>query len=423
MNKIAVAIAFLFIANGAYAQGRKSLKDIDKELKQTKSTATAMALIESIAETVPQTEEDVAILGRLIDNHPDQGRKALANIKDPRLAKAIMRECDRQILKFKADKDKDWKTLPETQRREKLTALLNTQAMILTLGNLKNKEALPYLKQYIAPEYDGVLSYAASQAIGQVAPDDPAVFKELWEKQGVKSISYNAYGKSVLKEVAQKMQDPNLSEAEKKKIFNKGHIWGLGGRTAEEKALIKDILLNHPSRDLRAEAATAMVHAVINNPEEGDKAFVIQWAKNEKTVAVYDAPAIMDKIWDKRFVPILIEMLNNQADWMPRKAVAELLGRRQIKASLPFLEECIEKDKNGNVRGECQDAYWKIAGKIPSIFHPDDVKEIDERYNNPAYIKLYAKSKKDDPWTQKRLAIQEALKEFKQSHPAQGRSK
>jgi len=75
MNRLIIAFTILLTASSAYAQSRRSLKDIDQELKQTKSTATAMVLIESIAETVPQTDEDVAILGRLMDKYPPRGRR------------------------------------------------------------------------------------------------------------------------------------------------------------------------------------------------------------------------------------------------------------------------------------------------------------------------------------------------------------
>jgi len=423
MNKLIIVFSILLAASSAFAQSPRSLKDIDKELKQTKSTATAMTLIESIAETVPQTDEDVSVLGQLMDKYPTQGQKALSKIKDPQLAQAVMKECDRQVAKFKTDKDKDWKTLPEAQRREKFNALLNTQAMIATLGNLKNKETLPYLKQYITPEYDGVLSYTASQAIGQVAPDDPAVFKELWEKQGIKNISYNAYGKSVLKEVAQKMQDPNIPSGEKHKILWKAKPALLSGRDPEEKRLLKDILRNHPDKEFRYEAAIAMVHAAINNPESEDKKFIMDWVKSENGDAVVWAPSIMDKLWGSEFILPLIDLLRKSAYSTARSGAAEILGRHKIKESLPYLEECIENDKDDSVRGECRDAYWQIAGKIPVIFHPDDVTKFNEQFNDPARIALYAKMKEDNPVAQKRRAIQEALREYKQTRPVQGRNK
>ena len=100
MTKLIIVLSVLLTASSASAQSRRSLKDIDKELKQTKSTATAMALIESIADTPPQTDEEVAILGQLLDKYPSQGQKIFTKIKDPKLTKAVMDECDRQATKL-----------------------------------------------------------------------------------------------------------------------------------------------------------------------------------------------------------------------------------------------------------------------------------------------------------------------------------
>ncbi|OGR45376.1 MAG: hypothetical protein A2X35_03795 [Elusimicrobia bacterium GWA2_61_42] len=413
MNRIIAVFIFMLCAATADAQTRRSFKDIDQDLKQAKSTATAMALINSIGETEPQTDEDIRILGQLMDSYPREGQRALSRAKNPKLANAVMKECDREVAKFKADKDKDWKNLPEAQRQEKFNALLNTQAIMATLGNLKSREALPYLKQYITPEYDGTLSYTASQAIGRIAPDDPAVFKELWDKQGVKSISYSAYGKSVLREVAEKMQDPNVPKEEKNQILAKAKPSLLSGMDPAEKKLIKDILLYHPNRDLKGEVGGAMVHAVINNPEESDKDFVVEWVKKEKSLAVWNAPYVMDRVWDVRFIPILLEMLKNPADWMPKGNVAQLLARRQVKEALPSLAECIEKDKEENVRAECRDSYYKITGKMPVIFHPNDVAYFEKQFKDPYTIDFYSKLKSTDPEKKRQLALKASLEEFK----------
>jgi len=105
----------------------------------------------------------------------------------------------------------------------------------------------------------------------------------------------------------------------------------------------------------------------------------------------------MDKIWDKRFVPVLLDMLENQAEWMPRKNVAEVLGRRNVKESLPYLEVCAEKDRDSSVRGACREAYWKISSKIPSKLHPDDIRNFERTLRNPIVEEYYSKKSPDDP--------------------------
>lgn len=403
------------MAGTVSAQSKRSLKDIDNELKQTKSTATAQALIEQIGETTPQTDEDVTTLGQLMDKYPTQGQKALAGIKNPKLAQAVQTECSKQVDKFKTDKGKDWSKFPQEVRVTKLNAYFASQAMIAKLGDLKNKDSLPFLKQYITSEYDGMLSYEASKAIGQIAPDDPAVFKVLWEKQGVKSISYNAYGKSVLKEVAQKMQDPNVSKAEKDHIRGKANVELLNGSTPEEKQLLKDIVLNHPDRELRLQAGQAMTKALMFHPDSGDVDFVLKWTKNVKDPSTGWVITYMRDHFDARYTPVLLDFLK-EGDASDRSESVSVLEKHQVKEALPYIKDCITKDKDSSVRGNCRATYWKMTGEMSSEFTPEEAKEEEEYLNNPRVIKINAKRNDDDPNKKQYHAQKEALAKYKAAH-------
>lgn len=412
MKKLIFAVIAMLMCGSVHAQTTKTLSELDKAFRQAKSSDTIMALMGDLEQAVPATEADMAILSDFLDKYPESARKAALKIKDPKLTKSVIRECKKKIDKLNLPKEKNWDGLPQEERFRRVNGLMNVYALMAVLGNLKDKEAVPFLKQYITPEYDGMLSYNASQAIGKISPDDPAIFKELWEKPGMKNISYHAYGKSVLREVAEKLQNPNLSKEEKAKILNRGRIWGLGGRTSEEKALIKDILLNHPNQDLRAEVGTAVVHAMMNNPEEGDKDFLIRWARTEKSMAVWDAPYAMDKYWTGEYVPVLLEMLTTSATWMPKKNIAEIFGRRKIKEALPALEECIVGDQEASVRGSCRRSYWEISSKIPSHFHPDDVIELSRYYDSPRIRNILGRLKDSDPDKQYSLELIRSLAEY-----------
>ncbi|PJA16176.1 MAG: hypothetical protein COX65_03055, partial [Elusimicrobia bacterium CG_4_10_14_0_2_um_filter_56_8] len=165
MNKLIIAFTVIFMSTGAYAQKHKSLKEIDKELQQTKSTTTALALIESIGETTPETDEDVAALGQLMDKYPTQGQKALARLKDPKRAKAVMKECDRQAEKLKTARSKGESNLTVKDRQDYLNGYLNSAATIDTLSKLNNKDAIPLLRSYLQDED---LSRFASIALGRL---------------------------------------------------------------------------------------------------------------------------------------------------------------------------------------------------------------------------------------------------------------
>lgn len=412
MNRMIAVCILMLCAAMANAQTRRSLKDIDRELKQTKSTATAIALIESIADTPPQTEEEVAVLGQLMDKYPMQGQKALGKIKDPKLAAAIQTECARQVDKYKADKGKDWSKLPQAERTAKLSAYFASQAMIAKLGSLKNKDSLPFLKQYITPEYDGVLSYEASKAIGQIAPDNPAVFRELWEKQGVKSISYGAYGKSVLKEVAQKLQDPNVPKAEKDHIRGKANVELLNGSTPEEKQLLKDIVLNHPDRELRLQAGQAMTKALMFHPDSGDVDFVLKWTKNVKDPSSGWAITYMRDHFDARYTPVLLEFLKD-GDASDRIESVSVLEKHQVKEALAYIKDCITKDKDSSVRGNCRATYWKMTGEMSFEFTPEEAQQMEKYLNRPQVIKLNSLREDSDPLKKQYLAMKEALAKYK----------
>lgn len=413
MKKLMTAVIAMLMCGSVHAQTSKTLSELDKAFKQAKSSATIMALLGDLEQAVPATEADMAILGDFLDKYPEPARKAALKIKDRKLTRSVIRECRKRIDALNLPKEKNWDGLPQEERFKRVNGLMNVYALMAVLGNLKDKEAVPFLKQYITPEYDGVLSYNASQAIGKISPDDPAIFKELWEKPGMKNISYHAYGKSALREVAEKLQNPNLSKEEKTKILNKGRIWGLGGRTSEEKALIKDILLNHPNKDLRAEAGTAMVHAMMNNPEEGDKDFLIRWARTEKSMAVWDAPYAMDKYWTGEYVPVLLEMLSTPATWMPKKNIAEIVGRRKIKEALPVLEKCIVNDQEASVRGSCRAAYYDIMRRVPPFFHPDDAKAFEEALKEKHTLDFYNRLPDGHPDKRYHLSKIKAFEDYK----------
>jgi len=414
MKKTFIFVSCLLATSGLSAQGKKSLVDIDKGLKQTKSTATAAALIESIANTTPQTEEDVAALGRLMDKYPVQGQKALAKIRDPKLAGAIEKECARNIDKFKADKGKDWSNLPHEERMAKLNAYTASQGMMVMLGRLKNRDSLPFLKKYITPDYDGTLSYTASKAVGAIAPDDPVVFHELWKKD-VKNISYNAYGPSLLKEVAQKLQEKGLSGGEKDRLRGKARVELLNGRTAEEKQLLKDIVLHHPDPELRMQAGLAMTKALMFNPSPGDVEFVLEWTKNVKDPSSGQVMTYMRDHFDSRFTPVVLNYLKDGDDYDRAKAV-ELAGWHKIKEALAYIKECITKDKDAHVRGNCQITYWEMTGEMLAEFNPDDAEDMEKYLNNPQMVIMHEKMDDNDPNKKKYLALKAAFAKYKAAH-------
>lgn len=341
-----------------------------------------MALIASIAETTPQTDEDVSTLGQLMDKHPTQGQKALAGIRDPKLAKAVMKECDRQVAKFRADKDKDWKTLPEAQRWEKYNALLNSHAMIVTLGTLKNKEAIPLLKQYITPEYDGTLSYAASQALGRIG-DESALDEMVRDIGKTKEIDLSAFGDKAFVKIIKELDEPNINGKRKFALINQIK----GSRSPERKKALKELALKHKDEDIRSRSGQALINAMLVNPEDGDSDFLYAWVP--KAINDLDAGWSLtalrihfpdkNRSLEKRFIPVLLDIIKKSQYGSSRSNAAEILGACKIKESVPYLEEAL-MDKDSGTRSSALIALENIIGKgyQPKHIHPDDVNVHEE---------------------------------------------
>lgn len=418
MIKFIIALTVILTASSASAQSKRSLKDIDKELKQTKSTATALALIESIAEAVPQTEEDVAVLGQLMNKYATQVRKALTGIKEPKLAKAIIKECQKQVDGLQLGKGKNWDNLPQDERRKQFERLLNTYAYMAALGDLKNKEAVPFLKQYVTPEYDGALSYSASLALGGIG--DEAALDEMVRDIGkTKEIDLSAFGDKAFVRIIKELDEPGATPKRKFSLIDQIN----GSRNPERKKALKELALKHKDEDVRSRSGQALINSMLLNPEESDSDFLYEWvpkATNDP-YAGWSLTALRihfpdkNKPLEKRFIPVLIEVLNKALYRSERSEAAELLGLCKIKESLPVLEECIVNDNESTVRTNCRYAYWEITGTVLLKFHPADVVRQEEYYKQPHIIEAFAKKLDSNPKDKYSLALKLAFEEYKRN--------
>ena len=413
MNKYVIVFIILLLAARAQARG---IKDISAELKQTKSTATAQALIESIAETTPQTDEDVAALGQLMDKYPTQGQKALAGIKDPKLAKAVMSECDRQATKMKAIRAKGKDTLDTTTRQEYLNAYMNSAAAIGALTNMKNKDAVPLLRGYLQDED---LSRLASEALGRLG-DTESMENMLGNIEQRKNIDLSAYGDKGMVRIVEEINKPGIEPKRKYALIAQIK----GSKSPERKRLLKDLALNHPDGGVRDQAGQALLNSIVVNPETADNPYIADWAtKTKNTDSGYWAVSAIsishdygDKPLEDDLAKVLIDVLKTSTEWVNRQEAARALGIFRVKDSLPVLVECSQKDSNSSTRGACQFSYWKITGEIlPTMFNPKDIKEFNEHFSSPGYIN-YRATARDSEDKKYMETLESAFNKYKELH-------
>lgn len=419
MNKLILAVISIFLCSAAYAGPKKSLADLDKELKQAKSTETIMGLLGQLEQAVPETEADMAILGQMLDQYPDFARKATLNINNPKLAKAVMKETKKQIDSLKLAREKDWDKLPKEERQQRFNSLMNTYALFGTLGKLKNKEAVPFLKQYITPEYDGALSYNASQALGFIG-DETALDEMVRDIGKTKEIDLSAFGDKAFVKIVKELDEPGLKPERKLALINQIK----GSRSPERKKALKELALGHKDRVVRDRCGLALLNSMIANPQETDKEFIKKWVKATKnTEAGYWAVVSIRTSHENGSVPlgggfaeVVIDVLRTSNYEPTRAEVTDILGRYKVTESLPQLEVCVAKDVSASVRGGCRAAYYAITGKVPLIFHQDDIIKQKARFRQPRTIEFYDRLSDTNPDKMYYLEMKRAVEEYERQH-------
>jgi hypothetical protein len=219
MKNLIFAVIAMLMCGAAQAQSPKSLSALDKAFKQAKSSATIMALMGDLEQAVPATESDMAILGDFLDKYPEPARKAALRIKDRKLTRSVIRECRKRIDALNLPKEKNWDGLPQEERFKRVNGLMNVYALMAVLGNLKDKESVPFLKQYITPEYDGVLSYNASQALGFIG-DEAALDEMVNNINTTKSVDISAFGDKGFAKIIKELDEPGIKPERKFALIN-----------------------------------------------------------------------------------------------------------------------------------------------------------------------------------------------------------
>ena len=390
MNKIIIVLTITLMSLNVSAQSHRSLKEIDREFKQTTSTAAAAGLVESIAGTVPQTDEDVAILGQLMDKYPVQGQRALARIKDPKLGGAVMKECDRQAQKLKTIRSKGGNDLTLKERQDYLNGYMNSAAAIDTLSRLNTKDAIPLLRGYLQDED---LSRFASVALGRLG-DAESLNGMLGNIGHGKDIDLSGYGDKGLVRVVQELNTPDGDFKRKEALISQIK----GSASPERKRMLKDLALNHKDPRMRDRCALALLNSMLVNPEPGDNAFISEWVgrtKNDESgywavSSISVSHGNGDKPLDKSTRALLVDVMRNSTYSPTRSEAAQDLGMFKVTEALPYLEECIKikisrlnEVLDSHLRGVCRRSYWQISGKVPAIFNVDEVAYIEKILTTP----------------------------------------
>lgn len=416
MNKTICLTLCLLGGVNLYAGEKKSLADINSELKVTKSTSDAVVLLADMSSAVPETEKDMAALGEIMDKYSPLGQRLIVKIKDPKLAPALRKECDRQAGKFKAARGKGDANLTPADRQEYLNSYLNSAAAIDALSKLQDKEAVPQLRGYLQ---DPDLSVFASIALGRLG-DDGSLDNMMGNMGHGNKVDLSGYGDKGLVRVVEELDKPITDSKRKDALIDQIK----GSSSPERKRLLKDLALNHKDARVRDRCGQALLNSIMVNPESGDSEFINNWVKKTKNENDGDWAVMSIRVSrgngtlpiDQSTIATLIDVLLTSTQFSSRNEAASILGIYKIKESLPYLEECIAKDKQYGVRVACREAYLKTAGRLPPIFNNEDAAETNKLVKDSDFDKTTAEFSSKDPIRKYREALKSAFQEYEKNH-------
>jgi hypothetical protein len=411
MKKLIFAIIAMLMCGTLHAQPPKSLADLDKAFRQAKSSAAIMALMGDLEQAVPATEADMAILGGFLDKYPEPARKAALKIKNPKLTKAVIKECERQVA---MSKNLRAKTSPSDEERAKLVnSQMNSAALIGTLANLRDTAAVPLLRSYLR---DKELSGFASIALGRLGDNESfeALMVDI-EKRN--NIDLSGYGDKGLKRIIEELNKPGIEPKRKFALIRQIK----GSKGPERKRLLKDLALNHPDEGVRSRSSQALLNSMLVNPDPADDSYILEWIKRSKNADsgywAVSSISISHNYGKRPLSPelagALIDVLKTSTFEPSRLDAARALGIFKVGGALPDLLECTQRDEKSSVRGACRASYWKIAGRILStMFHPEDVEKFTKKFSGQDYIK-YQSTGPDTEDKKYMSALEKAFNEHK----------
>jgi HEAT repeat protein len=380
LKGIFMVVAFLCLAGAAGAQGQRndgganrgkdSIERTFTRYHQTTRDIERKEILRGLQLRSPETAADLQAVRVVVkDKNWDENLFGAATymatkVKKPELAPQLVEilQDEKTFIQKLNQNDLSGKT--EQEGRYRFT---NVEHIIKKLGELKSREAVPVLKEYL--EFKN-MQYAASEALGKIG--DKSMSEEIREKayKG-EEVNYGGMGLDEANKVAQDLDDKS-----KKDKWPKIAKQIILIKNPDAKPQLKK-LFNHEQDYVRGEAAAAFSAMA----EEKDKDDILEMAKNPDWAVRCSAIDAMKHLADS-FHQILVNLLKDP-EHIVRLYAAKALGYKNDKEAIPFLEIAL-KDENLRVRQEAFIALYLIAdkkndfiGRTPAI---DRQAEIQKRH-------------------------------------------
>lgn len=385
---LAVSLFYSLSCQLVYAGDNESVKALVDRYRQAGDDNTRKDALKKLSQTSPMTLDEVnqfrAIFAKKEwDENLFLGAfEAIKKIKDPSLDNGLVDilKDEKHFIEKASRKEHEGKN-----EKEVILRLRNVEMIIYKLGELKSKNAVPLLKEYIGIQ--GV-AYWASQALAMIG--DTSASEKIRDKayKG-DEINYGGQGSEEALTVVRDLEDRNKKDQWPKIAKQIIHI-----HDPKAKPYLKR-LLNHEQSYVRWEAADKFRALV----DEKDIPTIIEMTKNKDKIIRAEAINAMQNLKNIEFEDELIALLNDPA-YNVRRHAAKALGYKKISRAVPYLEKAI---KDSELRDD-----------NPLLGNNDKSNELGVR--EEAYIALYILTGKNYDFKGKRAGIEREA-ERQKDHP------
>lgn len=369
--KLALAVLCLFSALPSFAQPKepKHLKTKDA-VKAARLAATEDAKERSykqIAADSIEDDQDVRALAAEISEVPkifkgDKARqrrlsaakhlaKVLAECKQPKHHAVIKELLDDESRALGRNYMGPWGSKSEDELESDTIKYEKLKALADAAGNGKNELALPALRAM--RKKGGQAGKLAETTIGKVGRDeDLDEFVREIKSDPRSLVSLYGFGRKGFARVSKELNDPTIP--------------------AEERVRLAGALPTSVSHDDLPDAAALLKHSdprvvsvaartVANSLTPADDALLRELLKSKDQAIRGPAILSIDRNWDPKYIPDLIEVLRKDPNDGNRSAVAHMLGTRKVKTAEADIRAVATADPVPWVRESAQEALNSLS--------------------------------------------------------------
>lgn len=369
--KLALAVLFLFSALPSFAQPEKPKRPRAKDaVKAARAAATEDAkerAYKQIEADAIEDDQDVRALSAELSEVPkvfrgDKARerrlravkhlaKVLAECKQPAHHGVIKELLDDESTALGRNYMGPWGSKSEDELESDTIKYERLKALADAAGNGRNEQALPALRAM--RKKGGQAGKLAETTIGKIGrEEDLEEFIREIKTDHKSLVSLYGFGPKVFTRVARELNDPNVPADEKVRIAG-----ALPSVVSHEDLPAAVELLKHPDPRI-----VSVVSRTVANSLTPDDDLLLRKLLKHRDPAIR-GPAILsvNKHWDLKYVPDLIEVLKNDSNEGHRSAVIAILVTQKVKSAEPVLREVSENDPVAWVREAARDALRALA--------------------------------------------------------------